>query len=49
LCCASATAADIGAVLIDLQQRIFRLEAGVRALKAIRAMKRLQSAYGCDA
>jgi hypothetical protein len=45
LFCAFATAAE-NANLDRLQQRIARLEAGIQKAEAIRAVKRLQCAYG---
>jgi hypothetical protein len=45
LCCASATGDD-SAKLVSLQKQITRLEADVQAAEAIRAIKRLQYAYG---
>jgi hypothetical protein len=46
LCCAAVMSAEDGAKLANLQQRIARLDAGVRKAEAIRAVKRLQHAYG---
>jgi hypothetical protein len=46
LCCASTVAADDGAKITALQQRIDRIEAQVCGVEAIRAVKRLQCAYG---
>jgi hypothetical protein len=46
LYCGSVIAADDPARLVSLQQRIARLEAQVRGTEAIRAVKRLQYAYG---
>ena len=46
LCCTSAVGADDSSALVILQQRITRLEAAVRGAEAIRAVKRLQYAYG---
>jgi hypothetical protein len=46
LLCTSALAADKGTKPAALQERIARLESGVSAVEAIRAVKRLQYAYG---
>ena len=46
LICASATALDQRTDLIDLQPRIFQLQANVERAEAIRSIKRLQYAYG---
>jgi len=46
LCCCSAAIPDDDAGLIMLQKRIDRLEADLQAAEAIRAVKRLQYAYG---
>ena len=45
-CVLSCAAADDGAGLVALQERIARLETGVQGAEAIRAVKRLQYAYG---
>jgi hypothetical protein len=46
LCCASAAAPEDGAKPVQLQNRVARLESGVQRVEAIRAIKRLQYAYG---
>jgi hypothetical protein len=46
LFCSSLVAADDSAKLAALQQRIVRLETGIKGVEAIRAVKRLQYSYG---
>jgi hypothetical protein len=46
LICASATALDQRSDLIDLQPRIFQLQANVERAEDIRSIKRLQYSYG---
>ena len=46
LSCANAIGREDRAQWVDLQQRIARLESNVEGAEAIRAIKRLQYAYG---
>ncbi len=46
VCCACSISKNNAAALSDLQERIARLEPGIRNAEAVRAVKRLQHAYG---